>query len=131
VFKQAASSGVNLAVHTSLDEDEVAAVLVEGDDNKLQLVLLNILSNALKFTPRGGLVQVIVGIEQNVTVDLRGTIVTEHSRFLRVDVSDTGIGISQVSALYSLRFDLPLVSFPKSARFSPSSTLLLLLYRLG
>jgi len=58
---------------------ESAPVQVMGDAGRLQQVLDNLLSNALKFTPEGGRVEVRLG--------LRGS----HARIL---VSDTGAGIS-------------------------------------
>jgi CheY-like chemotaxis protein len=54
--------------------------LVSGDPERLRQVLWNLCSNAVKFTPRGGHVQ--VRLER----------VNSH---LEVTVSDTGIGISQ------------------------------------
>jgi PAS domain S-box-containing protein len=54
------------------------AVPVSGDSDRLQQVIANLLSNALKFTDPGGRVTVRVGREQD----------TAH-----VSVSDTGIGI--------------------------------------
>jgi PAS domain S-box-containing protein len=51
---------------------------IETDRQKFKQILLNLISNAIKFTPRGG-ITVTVGIEQG--------------NELRVDVTDTGIGI--------------------------------------
>ncbi|MBA3242589.1 MAG: response regulator, partial [Acidobacteria bacterium] len=52
---------------------------VSGDHDRLQQVAWNLISNAIKFTPRGG--RVIVGLER----------VESH---VEVTVSDTGIGIA-------------------------------------
>jgi PAS domain S-box-containing protein len=52
--------------------------LVRGDPNRLQQVLWNLLTNAIKFTPKGGRVQVI--LER----------VNSHAE---ISVEDTGIGI--------------------------------------
>ena len=52
--------------------------IVSGDAGRLQQVMWNILSNAIKFTPKGGKVQVL--LEQ----------VDSH---IEISVSDTGIGI--------------------------------------
>lgn len=57
---------------------EIDAAWVLGDTERLQQVVWNLLSNALKFTPRGGAVEV------KITGD-------EHT--LRVTISDTGRGI--------------------------------------
>jgi PAS domain S-box-containing protein len=51
---------------------------MSGDPNRLQQVIWNVLSNAVKFTPRGGTVQVRLG-----TVDSQAEIV----------IADSGIGI--------------------------------------
>jgi signal transduction histidine kinase/ActR/RegA family two-component response regulator len=52
--------------------------LIIGDENRLQQILTNILSNALKYTNEGG-------------VTLRATV--DAANKLRFDVKDTGIGI--------------------------------------
>ncbi|MDO4869757.1 MAG: response regulator [Bacillota bacterium] len=56
-----------------------------GDDMKLRQVLLNILSNAIKFTPEGGRVDFTV--KRVATFDNKST--------LRFSVADTGIGMDQ------------------------------------
>ena len=56
-----------------------------GDDTKLRQVLINILGNAVKFTPEGGSVSLI--IEDVVRMDRKAT--------LRFTVRDTGIGMSR------------------------------------
>jgi signal transduction histidine kinase len=61
-------------LHTCGDD-----VLVRADPDKLQQVLLNLVSNAIKYTPVGGAITVrceVVG------------------RRVRIDVTDTGIGIA-------------------------------------
>jgi signal transduction histidine kinase len=52
---------------------------IRGDERKIKQVLLNLLSNALKFTPEGGRVEVRAGI-----VDGRA----------EISVTDTGVGIA-------------------------------------
>ena len=56
-----------------------------GDDMKLRQVLINILGNAVKFTPEGGTVSFI--IEDAARMDDKAT--------LRFTISDTGIGMSE------------------------------------
>ena len=56
-----------------------------GDDMKLRQVLINILGNAVKFTPQGGMITFL--IEVTARFDGRST--------LRFTVSDTGIGMSR------------------------------------
>jgi two-component system, cell cycle sensor histidine kinase PleC len=57
---------------------------IEADYRAIKQVLLNLLSNALKFTPHGG--------EIRVTAELRRDALGER---VRVNVHDTGIGISK------------------------------------
>lgn len=56
-----------------------------GDNMKLRQVLINILDNAVKFTPEGGSVELTV--ERTAQFDNKST--------LRFTVSDTGIGMSK------------------------------------
>ncbi len=71
---QAAQVGVSL-------EHEVAHGLpaLHGDERRVRQVLLNLLSNALKFTPRGGKVRLIGFTEMDEII---------------IQVADTGIGIA-------------------------------------
>ena len=64
-------------------EESVPALLV-GDDMRLRQVLLNLASNAVKFTSRGG-----------VTVRLSAQAADDEGRFaLELSVKDSGIGIA-------------------------------------
>lgn len=54
--------------------------IVEADDRRLRQIMLNLLSNAMKFTPDGGSVSVVV---------------KRAGDFIEFSVSDTGIGISE------------------------------------
>jgi two-component system cell cycle sensor histidine kinase PleC len=56
------------------------AIVVKGDERKLRQVMLNLISNAVKFTPNGGKVEV------STYADLAGARV--------IAVKDTGVGIS-------------------------------------
>ncbi len=59
--------------------DHEADVVVDGDDMRLQQVCVNLLTNALKFTPAAGL----------VTIELR-----RSGAWAEIVVSDTGAGIA-------------------------------------
>lgn len=73
-----------VAVEKSLSliyrHDEYSPVPVEGDGERLQQVFLNLLTNAVKFTPEGG----------SVAIDLK-----RRGSNVEVSVSDTGQGISE------------------------------------
>jgi signal transduction histidine kinase len=58
-------------------EDRVG--VLRGDERKVKQVLLNLLSNALKFTPEGGL------------IELRAAM---NDRMVEISVMDTGVGIA-------------------------------------
>jgi signal transduction histidine kinase/putative methionine-R-sulfoxide reductase with GAF domain len=53
--------------------------MVRGDERKVKQVLLNLLSNALKFTPEGGRIDVSAGL---------------HGGVAEIAVTDTGVGIA-------------------------------------
>lgn len=55
-----------------------------GDSLRLRQILLNLLSNALKYTPERGRVTLSVDVERE----------DERQQFLRIRVSDTGIGMT-------------------------------------
>jgi GAF domain-containing protein len=74
VRERASRRGIRLG-HT-IDERLGA---IGGDERKVKQVLLNLLSNALKFTPEGGQVDVRAGLNNDVA---------------EVSVTDTGIGIA-------------------------------------
>ena len=56
-------------------------LIIDGDVNQLEQVFVNLMSNAIKFTPRGG----------TVTVSARR--VLADGDYVEVQVADTGIGI--------------------------------------
>ena len=84
----------------SLDLDDAC---VEVDVNKISQVIRNFVSNALKFTPRGGKVEVImrrIYPEVDVKKPARrksSKIAAMPQEYVRVEVCDTGCGISPVS----------------------------------
>ncbi len=61
-----------------------ALELMEGDANKINQIILNLLGNAIKFTPDGGKVTVEIDVEE----------VEDQLCFLKCSVVDSGIGIS-------------------------------------
>jgi PAS domain S-box-containing protein len=109
-----AADARSINLETAFDSD-VGAIL--GDPDRLQQIVWNLLTNAIKFTPKGG--EVHVRLEQNdwqvlITVDDSGQgIATEHlphvfERFRQADSSNTrsnsglGLGLSIVRQLVEL-----------------------------
>lgn len=69
---QAASKNVNLELHV------VRPAIVEADEQRLSQVFVNLIDNALRFTPQGGAVTVSLDVEDGHAI---------------VRVTDTGMGI--------------------------------------
>jgi PAS domain S-box-containing protein len=74
VRERASRRGIRLG--STIDE---RLGMISGDERKVKQVLLNLLSNALKFTPEGGRIDVSARL---------------HDGVAEVSVSDTGIGIA-------------------------------------
>jgi len=70
---QAKAKGVTLAVEPSKQP-----IFVVADEERLQQILLNFVTNAIKFTPRGGSIGVTCEVDSDVA---------------RFDIRDTGVGV--------------------------------------
>ena len=71
---------------------------IEIDLNKMEQVLRNFLTNALKFTPKGGTVRVRLISKSNFTSKTSVTcVLNEDEKVLRCEVIDSGAGISKVN----------------------------------
>ncbi|MEG2084774.1 MAG: ATP-binding protein, partial [Clostridia bacterium] len=77
------------ATEKDVEYDSIITSFVEdnyiGDAMKLQQVIINIISNAIKFTPAGGKVQFIIHQEK----------VGNNEALMKFTINDTGIGISE------------------------------------
>ena len=93
-----------------LEEELGSALVVEADRDKINQILLNLIGNALKFTPDGGVVTVALTKEELLGQDLL---------LLHYTVKDTGIGISQENIL---RLTQPFFQVESSASRSYQGT---------
>jgi PAS domain S-box-containing protein len=75
-----------IRLETALD---ASAGLVRGDPFRLQQVVWNLLTNAIKFTPEGGKVEVRLSSEAS-----NGQKEVRSADFAQIQVIDTGVGIS-------------------------------------
>jgi PAS domain S-box-containing protein len=85
-------SGMANSKEIELTSDVKEDLSVIADHNMLKTVLRNLITNALKFTPRGG----------NVTISAK-----DRGDCVEVSVMDTGIGISQENQKKLFRIDAP------------------------
>lgn len=74
---QAMRAGININTKFNLD-----VLPIKADKSRIEQVLVNLIHNAIKFSPNGGKV--------NITADL-----DLNDNFLYVSITDTGIGISK------------------------------------
>ena len=70
-------------IKLEVDYGGVERINLEADKGKINQVLLNLIGNAVKFTPEKG----------SVKVEMELNLVDEHFYFLSYTISDTGIGI--------------------------------------
>jgi len=92
-----------------LEEELGSTLVVEADRDKINQILLNLIGNALKFTPEGGKVLL------NLTQELLG----QDLLMLHYTVKDTGIGITQENIL---RLTQPFFQVESSATRSYQGT---------
>ncbi|MDR1505695.1 MAG: response regulator [Treponema sp.] len=88
--------------------DEKLPEVVYGDEKRINQILINLLNNALKYTPSGG-VYFRVSLEREAGAG--------HTASIRFDVEDTGIGIQEdaIPRLFTAFEQLDLVKNKKVA----------------
>lgn len=85
--------GVRLLERYSPD---IYRTVITCDEVKLRQVMLNLLSNACKFTPAGGTVTVEAhGADRNDIGRYPPLSTNENQRFVEISVQDTGVGIKE------------------------------------
>ncbi|KAI9104588.1 hypothetical protein DFS34DRAFT_589721 [Phlyctochytrium arcticum] len=87
----------NIILMTSVDPRIVACggSQLLGDDLRFRQVLNNLVSNALKFTPRDGRVEIATTLIQAHAKSLNSDNVNVESITIRTAVKDTGVGIAE------------------------------------
>jgi len=90
---------------TCLGEHEDSLAHTYGDGSRLSQVLVNLLSNSLKFTPKKGMIEVGIRLMSSVLTDLDGCNLKEEEKeyfvgkkirqnVFIIEVADNGEGIS-------------------------------------
>jgi len=89
-FRQLASEK---GLSFNVDFDEALPSTIRTDEKRLQQIVLNLLSNAFKFTARGGVTMSVRTATEGWTPS--HPILREVDQAIEISVSDTGIGIPQ------------------------------------
>ena len=110
IARDALADAEALSAGTHTFVANIAPATVMGSGNELRSALGNLLSNAVRYTPAGGCISLVVAVADDVTVEVKDTgagIHAEHiprltERFYRVDRSrsretgGTGLGLAIV-----------------------------------
>lgn len=79
-----ASKAEQMGIYLNSDIDETVPKKVIGDPTRMRQVMVNLISNAIKFTSEGG-----------VSIRVKLKLKDEKDALIRVEVKDTGIGIPE------------------------------------
>ena len=86
---QAKEINLHFDLHDGELPDSTSAVMVSGDSDRLQQVIWNLLTNAIKFTPQGGNVEIRLNKVANLSNDH-----DQPRKYAQIQVIDNGIGIT-------------------------------------
>lgn len=81
---------LNKSIHFSQEISHKVPAELFADGVRIQQLIMNLLSNALKFTPEGGAISLTIDVDES-------HVSTEDGIVLVLTVSDTGIGIDKLS----------------------------------
>ena len=78
------------------DEHAPISPIVEMDAQRLEQALFNLVSNAMKFTPSGGVVRIALTVDEGA----------DHARYASIRVQDSGVGIppEQLEQIFDRNF---------------------------
>ncbi|MBU8910012.1 MAG: HAMP domain-containing histidine kinase, partial [Desulfobacterales bacterium] len=86
IIASADTKGVSLALDVQQDMPPITA-----DQDKFKHIVLNLLNNALKFTPAGGMITLAAKTVPGSELQIPGF--EKLKEFLQISVSDTGVGV--------------------------------------
>ncbi|NET10869.1 MAG: PAS domain-containing protein [Symploca sp. SIO2B6] len=92
VRNQAHKKNIGIVANIPSDLPEVLL-----DKRRIRQALLNLLQNAIKFTPEGGTATIEVTLTSVLPSGVNLSLTEPYDTFLRISVTDTGIGISPES----------------------------------
>ena len=103
------SSNISFIHNIDVFQEVLSKFSIHGDVHKLNQVLRNILSNAIKFTPKGGSISVCVEAFESLSERPEfsfSRFSTSDPQFnqLRISCTDTGPGIAKVRNIINDRF---------------------------
>jgi len=81
----------NISLTFACSDEEI---MMDFDQDKIDKIIFNLLSNAFKYTPDQGSIDISIHRETNVQIELSGASESEANEFVVISVRDNGCGIS-------------------------------------
>jgi signal transduction histidine kinase/PleD family two-component response regulator len=79
-------------VEYTYDVDSRIPELIKGDMNRIKQIILNLLSNAFKFTDHGS---IHLQVDKITKEEFKNEVINNNDLFLKFSITDTGCGISK------------------------------------